>query len=93
MERKSKMLGWLTDGAGLPSGRFVLELLGRERVLIEVHLGVQEYSRERICVKTSFGAVSVCGKDLCLSCLSKERLVIVGQVSDIAVNGGHCDGI
>ena len=91
MERKRKMLGWLVDNADLPSeslpGQFILELLGRDRVLIENHKGVQEYGIERICVRTSFGSVSVCGSDLRLSCLSKERLVIVGPVSNITVSG------
>ena len=90
MERKKKMLGWLALNADLPSellpGEFLLELLGRERVLIENHQGVQEYGGEKISVKTSFGSVCVCGKDLRLSCLSRERLVIIGPVSQIAVN-------
>jgi len=89
MEHKKKMLGWQAFNAALPPellpGQFLLELLGRERVLIENHQGVQEYGGEKICIKTSFGSVSVCGKDLRLSCLSKERLVIVGPVSQIAV--------
>lgn len=91
MERKKDILGWLTDNASLPSeilhGKFLLELLGKERVLIENHQGIQEYGNERICVKTSFGSVCVYGKGLHLSCLSKERLVIVGPVSQISVTG------
>ena len=89
MERKRKMPGWMTVSAALPSelmpGQFLVELLGRERVLIENHQGVQEYSDGKICVKAPFGSVCVCGKDLRLSCLSKERLVIVGPVSQIAL--------
>lgn len=88
------MFSWLAANAELPSeslpGQFVLELLSNERVLIENHQGVQEYGCEKICVKTAFGSVSVCGKDLHLSCLSKERLVIVGPVSQITVSKrGH----
>ena len=89
MEHKKKMVGWPAFNAALPSellpGQFLLELLGRERVLIENHQGVQEYGGEKICIKASFGSVAVCGNDLRLSCLSKERLVIVGAVAQITV--------
>ena len=90
MERKGNMFGWIAANAGIPAGslpgQFILELLNHERVLIENHQGVQEYGSDKICVKTAFGSVSVCGKDLRISCLSKERLVIVGPVSQIAVS-------
>ena len=94
MDRKKKMLGWLSDNAMLPSetlpGQFILELLGHERVLIEDHQGVMEYGTDKICVKTAFGFVSICGKGLHLSCLSKERLVIRGPVTHIEVTRRGC---
>ena len=90
MEHKKSMLGWLADAVSLPSelmtGRFLLELLGQGRILIENHQGVQEYANEKICVRTSFGSVSIFGRELHLSCLSRERLVIVGPVSQITVS-------
>ena len=94
MKRKNKMLRWFASSAELPSallpGQFLLELLGQERILIENHLGVQAYGSEKICVKTSFGSVSVCGIALRLSCLSKERLVIQGPVTHIEVIRRGC---
>ena len=90
MERKKTMLGWLADTVSLPSelmpGQFLLELLGQGRILIENHQGVQEYGDEKICVRTSFGSVSICGRELRLSCLSREKLVIIGPVSQITVS-------
>ena len=90
MDRK-KILGWLAENAALPSealpGQFILELLGCERVLIENHQGVQEYGSDKIRVKSPFGSVSICGKNLLLSCMSKERLVILGPVTNIEVSG------
>ncbi len=76
----------LPDAAlpGLP----LIEIHGQERVLIENHQGIREYGDEKICVKTAFGSVSVCGKGLHLSCLSKERLVINGPISHIVVTRG-----
>ena len=93
MERKKTMLGWLADTVSLPfelmPGQFLLELLGQERILIENHKGVQEYGNEKICVRTSFGSVSICGMELRLSCLSKEKLVIIGPISQIIVSRGE----
>ena len=92
MDSRKKILGWFNVNADILSeslpGKFLLELLGQERVLIENHLGIREYGDEKICVKTAFGSVSVCGKGLHLSCLSKERLVINGPISQIAVTRG-----
>lgn len=92
MGPRKKILGWFAVNADLPSellpGRFLLEILGQDRVLIENHQGIWEYGDERICVKTSFGSVSVCGKGLHLSCLSRERLVINGPICQILVTRG-----
>ena len=94
MDHKKKMPGWMVIDTVLPSellhGQFLLELLGRERVLIENHQGILEYGSEKICIKTAFGSVAVSGTDLHLSCLSKERLVIVGPVSQVAVTRRDC---
>lgn len=89
MEKK-KMLGWTTAAGFLPSelqsGRFLLELLGQDRILIENHQGIREYGNEKISIKTTFGTVSVCGKDLQLSCMSREQLVIVGPIDHITLS-------
>lgn len=94
MERKKNMHVWKTVNSALPAdifpGSFLLELLGAERVLIEDHQGIQEYGDEKICVKTKFGSVAVFGKNLRLSCLSKEQLVIIGPISQITVNRRDC---
>ena len=94
MERKRNMLRWMAEKASFPSellpGNFLLELLGQGRVLIENHQGIQEYGDDRICVVTTFGSVSVFGKGLHLSCLSKERLVIIGPITQIAVTRRNC---
>ena len=89
MGRGQFFLERLTDGTGLSMeplpGQAIVEITGDARVLIENHQGVQEYGGEKTCIKTSFGSVAVCGNDLRLSCLSKERLVIVGAVAHITV--------
>ena len=58
----------------------VVELAGDRRVLIERHQGMTEYSRERICVKVSYGMVCVCGCGLELSRMTRDQLVISGRI-------------
>ena len=66
-------------GESLP-GQVVVEITGENRVLIEHHCGVREYSRERIGVKVKYGMLQVCGNCLELRCMTREQLVISGIV-------------
>lgn len=67
----------------------LVELAGHGRVLIENHLGVSQYGCKEICVKVNFGSILVCGQKLDLACMSKERLVITGQVESVRLFRGR----
>jgi len=69
-------------GESLP-GQVLVEITGDNRVLIEHHRGVREYSRERISVGVKYGLVQVCGNCLELRCMTKEQLVISGQIDGV----------
>ena len=71
-------------GESLP-GQVVVEITGDNRVLIEHHCGVREYSRERIGVKVKYGMLQVCGSCLELRCMTKEQLVISGRIDCIVL--------
>lgn len=64
----------------------VVELAGERRVLIERHQGMTEYSRERICVKVSYGMVCVCGCGLELSRMTRDQLVISGRIDCVQLH-------
>ena len=72
-------------GEVLP-GMPLVELAGENRVLIECHGGVTEYSPQRICVRVKFGTVSVCGCSLELAVMTKEKLVISGRIDAVHLN-------
>jgi sporulation protein YqfC len=72
-------------GESLP-GQVVVEIVGYDRVLIEHHRGVREYSRERIGVNVKFGVVTVCGTQLMLSCMNREQLVITGKIEGVMLS-------
>lgn len=71
-------------GESLP-GQVVVEISGENRVLIEHHCGVREYSRERIGVKVKYGMLQVCGSCLELRCMTREQLVISGKIDCIVL--------
>lgn len=63
----------------------IIEIAGEHRVLVENHLGVSEYTGDRICVKTGFGAVQICGCRLRLSQMTREHLTITGQIETVSL--------
>lgn len=66
---------------GLP----IVEVAGEHRVLIENHFGIIGYSRERIAVKVSYGAVWISGCNLELLRMTKEQLVIRGTIETVTL--------
>ena len=66
---------------GLP----LMEVCGNCRVLIEKHMGVTEYTSERITVRVNIGRFSVCGSDLEVVTMSKNQLIIKGTIFDIHI--------
>lgn len=85
MERKwVQRLADTADLAGEPlPGVPLVELAGENRVLIEGHCGVTQYSREQITVKVRYGCVRICGCGLELSRMSKEQLIVTGQIDAV----------
>lgn len=75
-------------GESLP-GQVLVEISGENRVLIEHHCGVREYSRERISVKVKYGFLQICGSCLELRCMSREQLVIYGRIDCVMLKRGN----
>lgn len=90
MGKGSRFLEQLTQSADMSGeclpGQSLLELLGDNRVLIERHRGVQEYSRERIGIKMRFGQVVVCGCGLEMIHMTRDQLVIRGRIDCITLH-------
>ena len=71
-------------GETLP-GQVLVEIAGENRVLIEQHRGIREYSPERIGVCVRYGMVEICGSGLELRCMSKEQLIICGRIDSVTL--------
>ena len=65
----------------------LIEVVGKGRVLIENHNGIREYGSSNICVKVKDGYISIIGKELFLSQISKERVVITGHLESVVLQG------
>ncbi len=63
----------------------LIEIADDCRVLIENHKGVVEYGNERIGVKVRFGVVCICGTQLEMAQITKEQLVITGEIDSISI--------
>ncbi len=84
---RKPLMDYLTSAADLASepipGRPLIELAGDRTVLIENHKGVSEYSNMTIGINVKFGKVLVCGSALELIQMSKDRLIISGQIDKV----------
>lgn len=65
----------------------LVEMFGDKRVLIENHCGVSAYSDQEICIKVKHGCIHVCGSNLNLAQMSRERLVICGKIVSVQLVG------
>ncbi len=82
-------LGSVTDLQDEPlPGLPLVELAGDRRVLIEKHMGVTEYARERIVVRVKFGHICVSGCNLVLARMTKSQLVISGTIDGVHIIRG-----
>ena len=75
------------EGMPLP-GMPIIEISGEHRVLVEHHQGVVSYGDDEICVKVNYGMVRVRGSQLNLSCMTREKLMIIGCIDDVKLMSG-----
>ena len=89
MGKGNKILEHLSEdihlSMGLITERSIVEIAGSTRVLIENHLGVKAYSREEIAIKVSYGCICVRGCNLEIIRMSKEQLVIIGEIHSVGL--------
>ena len=76
-------------GADLPTetipGQPLIEIAGQHRVLIENHQGVTAYGCSEICVRVKYGSIRVCGNQLSLARMTKDQLVITGDINAVTL--------
>ena len=90
MDRQRHLLDRFVENMDLTGepipGQPVLELAGDSRILVENHLGITQYCCDKICVKMKFGYIAVCGRSLELAQMTREQLVITGQIDAVTIH-------
>ena len=67
----------------------LVEVVDNRRVLIENHQGMIAYGGEGILVKVRCGSICVTGTKMLLACMTREKLVIVGNIHSVRlIRGG-----
>lgn len=66
----------------------IVELAGSHRVLVENHLGVTQYSTEKIGIKMKYGQMQISGCGLMLAHMTRVKLIITGRIDGICLMRG-----
>lgn len=89
MKRRGEWMQRLADGMDLSTeplpGVPLVEISGENRVLIESHRGVTQYSGDRICVKMKYGHIAVQGCGLELGRMTRDQLIICGRIDSVSL--------
>ncbi len=78
------IMGADLPGESLP-GLPLIEIAGEHRVLIENHCGVMQYGDMEISVRVKFGCIKISGNGLMLSRMSKQQLIISGEIDSVSL--------
>ena len=87
--RQDGIWKWLTEDISSTMLQPVVEIVGRNRVLIENHNGIVRYEEHCIGVKMNYGVLRVQGRKLELKEISTQQLVIIGIIHTISLCGGE----
>ena len=94
MKKRINLSSKLADSVQLDRDLFpgvpIVEICGKERVLIENHYGIIQYGCEDILVKVRYGCVSVTGEQLNLKFMSRRKLIITGRIYGIMLQRREC---
>ena len=72
----------IAEGSASVIKRPLVEIIGNRRVLIENHTGITEFGNERIT------ASNTGGRDLQITLISEEQIVIVGKIGSVLLDEG-----
>ena len=70
-------------GSGVIPGVPLIEIISDKRVLIENHQGICKYTREQICIYAQCGIICINGMNLYLENMSKQQIVVSGNVHGV----------
>lgn len=91
MKRENRFLNTVSDAIHIETkslpGVPLIEICDQKRVLIENHQGIVGYGSREILIKVRYGVVCVCGDNLKLIKVCKEKLIITGKICTVNLRG------
>lgn len=78
----------ISDRPDLITGLPLVEILGNQRVLIEQHRGITEYTTTRIDVRVAKGTIRISGSKLELMKMTGAQLIITGLLDKVELGFG-----
>ncbi len=87
VEKKEKFKAKIADFLELPSDVILdlprLVLMGNQRLFLENHRGIVEYTNEVVRIDTPAGEVKITGKRLNILMIAKEEIMLEGELSKL----------
>ena len=69
----------------------IIEIHGNQETIIIHHKGVLSYDESEIDVSTEIGTLHVCGSELFIFQMNRERIVIHGRIKSVSIMAtGKC---
>ncbi|MBE6947576.1 MAG: sporulation protein [Ruminococcaceae bacterium] len=92
MGKNKQILQRVASAVDLPDepfpGQPLVEIIGTRRVLIENYRGVIEYGDALVRIRVKYGSITVCGKHLELTRMTREHLIISGRIDKVELCRG-----
>lgn len=63
-----------------------IRMMGNEELVLSNHKGIAEYTKEQVRIKSGLGMVKVAGKGLEIKEISREEIVVAGNISSVTFN-------
>lgn len=88
--RKKKMQQGFANILEIPEDTLLnlpkITMMGNTQVLIENHMGVIEYTPQKLRIGVSFGEIEITGRDFFLKNILSDELSLQGQIQSIVFN-------
>lgn len=88
--RKKKIQQGLANAFEIPEDTLLnlpkVTMMGNTQVVIENHMGVIEYTSQKLRISVSFGEIEITGSDFFLKNIFSDELSLQGKIQSVVFN-------
>lgn len=70
----------------LAPGVPLIELIGKNTLIITRHRGLTQYTAQRICARSSLGLIAVTGRELHITQMNGQTLTVSGTICGVSIS-------